>query len=109
MFALCCRVAQRYHMYMRMYMPDDHQGAIMHHYRCGRRLVSRGTTFPMTAADWINETVVVCPDALDNSTQGGGARRTVTNGIGGPVPVDFYGVTPFSVPGEDPKTLLMFV
>ena len=31
------------------------------------------------------------------------------NGIGGPVPVDFYGVTPFSVPGEDPKTLLMFV
>jgi hypothetical protein len=107
-------LSQRYQLYMRYYGPLDSSTrgyAYEHHWwRCVRRLVSRTAALPRDGIDWVNATVF-CPDALDNSTHGGGAIRTrnATTGFHGPPPVDFYGGVPFEVPGAAPGTLLMTV
>ena len=74
-----------------------------YHLRCVRRLESRTASFPLVGTDWIDERVILCPDAIDNSTHGGSTDAMVLP------PVDFYGGTPFSVPGAPEETLLMVV
>jgi hypothetical protein len=92
--------SKRYQMYMR-----DKEPAPQHHYRCIRRLLSRTASFPMVGTDWVEQKVILCPDAVDNSTHGGGADA---HGTGLP-PMDFYGAVPFSVSGAPQEMLLMLV
>jgi hypothetical protein len=96
--------AGRYQMYMRDYFPSEYHH--QHHYRGTRRLLSRTSSFPLVGTDWVDELVILRPDARDNATHGAATNASTQTR---PPPVDFYGAAPFHPDGAPPSTLLMLV